>query len=63
MPWRRFVAIDAVAAALWATYASLLGYFGGNAFTESLWKPLLAATLVGLAVATLAEVARRMATA
>lgn len=63
MPWRRFVAIDAIAAALWAAYASLLGYFGGNAFTESLWKPLLAATVVGFAVASLAEVARRMATA
>lgn len=63
MPWRRFFALDALAAALWAAYASLLGYFGGNAFTESLWKPLLAATLVGLAVTTLAEVARRMATA
>jgi membrane-associated protein len=63
MPWRRFVAIDVLAAALWAAYASLLGYFGGNAFTDSLWKPLLAATLVGLTVATLAEVARRMTTA
>lgn len=63
MPWRRFFAIDVFAAALWAAYASLLGYFGGNAFTQSLWKPLLAATIVGLTVATLAEVARRMTTA
>ena len=63
MPWRRFFAIDAAAAALWAAYASLLGYFGGNAFTESLWKPLVAATIVGLTVATLAELARRMSTA
>jgi membrane protein DedA with SNARE-associated domain len=63
MPWRRFFAIDVLAAAIWAAYASLLGYFGGNAFTESLWKPLLAATMVGLTVATLAEVARRMTTA
>jgi membrane protein DedA with SNARE-associated domain len=63
MPWRRFFAIDALAAALWAAYASLLGYFGGNAFTESLWKPLLAATVVGLTVATLTEVARRATSA
>jgi membrane protein DedA with SNARE-associated domain len=63
MPWRRFFAVDALAAATWAAYASLLGYFGGNAFAESLWKPLLAATIVGLGVATLAELARRMTTA
>ncbi|HXS48150.1 MAG TPA: DedA family protein [Solirubrobacterales bacterium] len=63
MPWRRFFAVDALAAALWAAYASLLGYFGGSAFTENLWKPLLAATIVGLVVATLAEVARRMTSA
>jgi hypothetical protein len=47
----------------WATYASLLGYFGGSAFSDSLWKPLLATTIVDLTVATLAEVARRMTTA
>jgi membrane-associated protein len=63
MPWRRFLVIDAFAAALWAGYASLLGYFGGTAFTESLWMPLLAATIVGLAVTTAAEVTRRMTSA
>lgn len=59
MPWRRFLAVDAFAACLWASYAGMLGYFGGNAFTESLWKPLLAATLVGVAVASAAEILRR----
>jgi len=59
MPWRRFLPIDALAAVLWATYMSLLGYFGGEAFERSLWKPLLAAGLVAVAVALGAELARR----
>lgn len=63
LPWRRFVVIDTIAASIWATYASLLGYFGGQAFTESLWKPLLAAGLVAIAVTVLAEVLRRAVTA
>ena len=60
MPWRRFAAIDAVAASLWAGYVTALGYFGGTAFSESLWKPLLAAGLVALAVAASAEALRRL---
>lgn len=59
MPWRRFILSDAVAALIWSAYAAGLGYFGGNAFTESLWKPLLAATAVGLAVAATGELVRR----
>src|SRR4051794_36762052 len=31
-PWRRFAAYDVVAAIVWASYAALLGYFGGKAF-------------------------------
>lgn len=60
MPWRRFAAIDAVAASLWAAYATCLGYFGGTTFRESLWKPLLAAGLVALCVAASAEALRRL---
>lgn len=59
MPWRRFLAIDVLAASLWATYMTLLGYFGGSAFEESLWKPILAAGLVAAAVAGGAELVRR----
>lgn len=59
MPWRRFLAIDALAAVLWATYMTLLGYFGGSAFEESLWKPMLAAGLVAVAAAGGAELLRR----
>lgn len=59
MPWRRFLAIDAVAAGLWATYVALLGYFGGATFEEDLWKPLLAASAVAALVATGGELVRR----
>jgi membrane-associated protein len=59
MPWRRFVAIDAIAAALWATYMASLGYFGGSAFERDLWRPLLAAGGVAILVATVAELLRR----
>jgi len=59
MPWRRFVAIDAVAAGLWAVYIALLGYFGGATFEEDLWKPLLAASAVAVLVATAGELVRR----
>ena len=59
MPWRRFIAADLLAAALWATYMTGLGYFGGSAFEESLWKPLLAATLIATIAAGAVELVRR----
>jgi len=60
MPWRRFAAIDAVAASLWAGYVTALGYFGGSTFRDSLWKPLVAAGLVALFVSAGAELVRRV---
>jgi membrane protein DedA with SNARE-associated domain len=59
MPWRRFLAADAIAASIWSAYAAGLGYFGGSAFQQSLWKPLLAASAVGLLAATGGELLRR----
>lgn len=59
VPWRRFAVIDAVAASLWATYMGLLGYLGGSTFEDELWKPLLAAGVVAVAVASIAELIRR----
>ena len=40
-PWRRFVVFDLAAALIWATYAALLGYYGGRTF-ESAWGLVLA---------------------
>jgi membrane-associated protein len=57
-PWRRFVALDAVAALIWALYAAALGYFGGRAFEDAAWKGLLLALGVGFAIAGLTEAIR-----
>jgi membrane protein DedA with SNARE-associated domain len=42
-PWRRFILYDVVAGLIWATYAALLGYFGGKTFED---RPV-----IGLAIA------------
>jgi membrane-associated protein len=47
-PWRRFIVYDVIAGLLWATYASLLGYFGGKTFEDHpFWGVALA---LGLAL-------------
>lgn len=59
MDYRRFVATDALAAGLWAVYASMLGYLGGSAFQGSVWKPLAASLAVATAVSVAIELWRR----
>ncbi len=53
-PWRRFIVYDVIAAAAWASYASLLGYFGGKTFENHPWwglgVALAGALTVGLGV-------------
>lgn len=56
--WIRFLAFDAVAALVWALYASFLGYFGGRAFENAAWKGLLLALGVGFAIAGIVEAVR-----
>jgi membrane-associated protein len=60
MPWRRFVAIDAVAVVAWALYASLAGSLGGRALgldgAAVLLGAILLASLIGLA----SELGRRL---
>ncbi len=60
MPWPRFAVADAVAAVLWAVYASMLGYMGGSTFEHSLWKPLVFALGMAGVLALAAEVYRRV---
>jgi membrane-associated protein len=60
MPWHRFARADAIAATTWSVYVVLLGYFGGEAFRRSLWKPLVFALAVGLVLAGGAELYRRL---
>jgi membrane-associated protein len=50
MRWHRFIRYDVVAAALWASYGALLGYFGGKAFEESPLKGFLVAFAIALAI-------------
>jgi membrane-associated protein len=60
MPWRRrFLPADAAAAFIWSLYSAGLGYFGGAAFEDNLWIPLLIATGASLIVAALGELLRR----
>jgi membrane-associated protein len=58
MRWRRFIAFDVVAGLMWASYAALLGYFGGRAFEESPLKGFLVAFAVALAITGAIELYR-----
>ena len=59
-PWRRFIVYDAVACALWASYAALLGYFGGKTFENHPWFGLFIALGVALSVGFLVEAVRHL---
>lgn len=54
-PWPRFIAFDVAAGILWATYAGLVGYFGGKAFEDSPLKGILLALGIAFAVAGTVE--------
>jgi membrane protein DedA with SNARE-associated domain len=57
-PRRRFAVFDAIAAVIWAGYAALLGYFGGQAFEHQPWKGLLVALGIAFAVTLGTELVR-----
>lgn len=60
MPWRsRFLPADTVAAVLWALYSSALGYFGGAAFEDNFWLPMLMAAGASLLLGAGGELLRR----
>jgi membrane-associated protein len=65
-PWRRFILYDIVAGVVWATYAALLGYFGGKTFEDHpLWGVALAlgiALSLGLVVEAVRHFRQRRAT-
>lgn len=50
MRWRKFIVYDVTAAALWASYAALLGYFGGRTFEENPLKGFGLAFAIALVV-------------
>lgn len=59
-PWPRFALYDAGAGILWASYAALLGYFGGHAFEQAPWKGLLLALGIAFGVAGGIEAVRAL---
>jgi membrane-associated protein len=56
----RFAAYDTIAAASWATYAALLGYFGGRFFENNVWAALLLAFGIAGTVTLGVEGVRRL---
>jgi membrane-associated protein len=58
MRWRRFISFDIAAGLMWASYAALLGYFGGKAFEEQPWKGFVVAFVVALAITGAIELYR-----
>lgn len=60
MPYRRFLPADALAAGMWAIYASMLGYVGGEVFQNNVGKSLLASLGVALLIGISTEVWRRI---
>jgi membrane protein DedA with SNARE-associated domain len=63
LTWRRFIVYDVIAGVIWATYAALLGYFGGKTFEDHpLWGVALAlgiALTLGVAVEAIRHVRAR----
>jgi membrane-associated protein len=58
--WRRFLAFDALACLLWASYASLLGWVGGKSFADEPLHALLAAFALALLLMLVVEGGRRV---
>jgi membrane-associated protein len=57
-PWRRFIVYDVVAGCIWASYAALLGYFGGKTFENHPFVGLLIALGVALSFGLVVELVR-----
>lgn len=58
MRWRRFIAFDVLAGFVWASYAALLGYWGGRTFEENPLYGFLIAFGVALALTGAVEAVR-----
>lgn len=57
-PWPKFVVATVVAGAIWATYASLLGYFGGQVLKDNHTLAFVIAFATALSVSGLIELVR-----
>ena len=59
-PWRRFIVYDSIAGVMWASYAALLGYFGGKTFENHPWLGLGIALGVALSLGFVVEAIRHI---
>jgi len=59
-PWRRFIVYDIAAGVIWATYAALLGYFGGKTFENHPLFAVLIALAFALGVGFAIEIVRHV---
>ena len=59
LAWTRFAVADIVGAVLWSGVATAMGLIGGQAFKNSLWKPVLFALAAGAVIALLGELLHR----
>ena len=59
-PWPRFIVVDLIAVAAWATMAAMLGYAGGRVFEDNKALALGVSFAAGLCVIGLIEIARRV---
>jgi membrane-associated protein len=60
--WRRFISFDIAAGLLWASYAALLGFWGGRTFEKNPLYGFLIAFAVALAITGAVELYRRLRT-
>jgi membrane-associated protein len=60
MRWRRFVAFDIAAAAIWALYGTAIGYFGGTAFEDEPIVGVGVALVLALVAGAAIEGGRRL---
>jgi membrane-associated protein len=60
MPYRQFLFADAIAAVVWALYASMLGYLGGETFQDNIGLPLILSLGLAMTVGFGVELWRRI---
>jgi membrane-associated protein len=60
MSWRRFAGYSAMAAAIWATFAGLLGYVGGKRFEDDPHYAFAVAAGVAIGICAVLELGRRL---
>jgi membrane protein DedA with SNARE-associated domain len=58
--WWRFAFFAAVAGIIWATYAVMLGYFGGRMFEQHPWLGLLVALGIAFTITAVVEGRRHL---